>query len=69
MAAAVAQGGGPQPPTCVCSDSHICWDDLLCGLDAYRFLGASEVEGRGEADIDSINTTCNKQDYLLYIAY
>ena len=25
-------------------------------------------QGEGE-DIDVINTTCNKQDYLLYIAY
>ena len=25
--------------------------------------------GEGEGDIEDINMTCNKQDYLLYIAY
>ena len=26
-------------------------------------------EGEGEGVIDVINATCNKQDYLLYVAY
>ena len=28
-----------------------------------------EYHGEGDADFDVIDTTCNKQDYLLYIAY
>ena len=31
--------------------------------------GDGEGEGEGKGDIDIINTTCNKQDYLLYVAY
>ena len=39
----------------------------------WHTFGNSEGEGKGkgdgEGDIDVIDTTCNKQDYLLYIAY
>ena len=31
--------------------------------------GGGGGEGEGEGDIDGINTTCNKQDYLFYITY
>ena len=31
--------------------------------------GGGESDGEGEAYIDVLNTTCKKQDYLLYIAY
>ena len=37
------------------------------GGDGGEGEGDCEGEGRGEADIEVINTTCNKQDYLLYI--
>ena len=32
-------------------------------------VGESEGEGGGENDVDIIHTACDKQDYLLYIAY
>ena len=32
-------------------------------------VGEGEGEGEGKGDIGVINTTCDKQDYLLYIAY
>ena len=36
---------------------------------AYCLLPICEGGGKGEGDIDVIDTTCNKQDYLIYIAY
>ena len=43
---------------------------LLCMSSARvrRVSGRLRAEGEGECDIDVINTTCNKQDYLLCIA-
>ena len=41
----------------------------IVGRYVHSTVPYIEGEGEGEGDIDVINTPCNKQDYLLYIAY
>ena len=55
----------------VADSSQMAADSYITSRNKWESIDTQvgEGEGEGEGDIDVITSTCNKQVYLLYIAY
>ena len=62
-------GDGPKKPTSRSRQGNPRLLPRACSHAVRTQIGEGDGDGDGKGDIDVLDTTCKKQDYVLYIVY